>query len=160
MSSNPWLTQTLQVWPVALSKTSHHSWRRTQNSLSGHQRGTGTFWQVQLYQHKHTLTKTNTTQTANYHLVGLLSLFLIITVKMATLHHPLTIQEPVGNLYPEIQPLLHRIICWRISTSRDFSNPLFPMQSYKLHKWHQAGIFRAMCPEPTPNPTPLIVLIA
>lgn len=32
----------------------------------------------------------------------------------------------------------------------------FAVQSYKLHEWHQPGIFWAMWPELTPNPVPLI----
>lgn len=41
------------LWPVAVYKISHRSWRMPGNSLSGIQHGTGIFWQVKLYQHKH-----------------------------------------------------------------------------------------------------------
>lgn len=49
---------------------------------------------------------------------------------------------------------------WHTGTPRDFSNLLFHAQSYKLRDWHQSGIFCAMWRESSPNPVPLILLIA
>lgn len=49
---------------------------------------------------------------------------------------------------------------WHTGTPRDFSNLLFHAQSYKLRDRHQSGIFCAMWRESSPNPVPLILLIA
>lgn len=61
------------LWPVALYKISHRSWRMLGNSLSGIQHGTGIFGKSNFISTNMRKMKTNTTQTANYHPLGPLS---------------------------------------------------------------------------------------
>lgn len=61
------------LWPVAVYKISHRSWRMLGNSLSGIQHGTGIFGKSNFISTNMRKMKTNTTQTANYHPLGPLS---------------------------------------------------------------------------------------
>ena len=61
------------LWPVAVYKISHRSWRMPGNSLSGIQHGTGIFGKSNFISTNMRKMKTNTTQTANYHPFGPLS---------------------------------------------------------------------------------------
>lgn len=81
------------LWPVAAYKISHRSWRMLGNSLSGIQHGTGIFGKSNFISTNMRKMKTNTTQTANYHSLGPLSLiffFFSERHKMAdcTVHSP------------------------------------------------------------------------
>lgn len=68
------------LWPVAVYKISHRSWRMLGNSLSRIQHGTGIFGKSNFISTNTRKMKTNTTQTANYHPLGPLSpAFLIET---------------------------------------------------------------------------------
>lgn len=103
------------------------------------------FWQVKLYQCKHAEMKTNTSRLANYGHIGVSRLMIARSSSWPDSSDNLDVRtnlDVVGGL------------------SVIFSNPLFHMQSYKLLDWHQAGISQAMWPELTPNPAPLILLIA
>lgn len=62
------------LWPVAERKISHRSWRMPGNSLSGIQHGAGIFGKSNFISTNMRKMKTNTTQTANYHPLGPLSL--------------------------------------------------------------------------------------
>lgn len=61
------------LWPVAVYKISHRSWRMLGNSLSRIQLGTGIFGKSNFISTNMRKMKTNTTQTANYHPLGPLS---------------------------------------------------------------------------------------
>lgn len=79
------------LWPVAVYKISHRSWRMLGNSLSGIQHGTGIFGKSNFISTNMRKMKTNTTQTANYHSLGPLSFFFFSERhKMAdcTVHSP------------------------------------------------------------------------
>lgn len=117
------------------------------------------FWQVKLYQRKHAEMKTNTSWLANYACIGV-SAPHHCEVSAGPASWP-TSSETWDNLavhatrfWLDIARLTRQ---WPVC---DFSNPLFHIPSYELLDWHQAGISQAMWPELTPNPAPLILLIA
>lgn len=151
------------LWPVAVYKISHRSWRMLGNSLSGIQHGTGIFGKSNFISTNMRKMKTNTTHTANYHPLGPLSpVFSHRDTKWPTVSCiPLEIGESCCcSFCPRHNPCCLDNTGWHTGSPSDFSNLLFHVQSYKLHDWHQSGIFWAMWPESTPNPVPLILLIA
>lgn len=78
------------LWPVAVYKISHRSWRMLGNSLSGIQHGTGIFGKSNFISTNMHKMKTNTTQTANYHPLGPLSPIFLRETQNGRLHraHP------------------------------------------------------------------------
>lgn len=149
------------LWPVAVYKISHRSWRMLGNSLSRIQLGTGIFGKSNFISTNMRKMKTNTTQTANYHPLGPLSPVFLRETQNGRLR--CTVQKSGGScscsLCPRDNPGRLDNAGWHTGSPGDYSNLLFHVQSYKLHNWHQSGIFWAMWPESTPNPVPLILLI-
>lgn len=77
------------LWPVAVYKISHRSWRMLGNSLSRIQHGTGIFGKSNFISTNMRKIKTNTTQTANYHPLGPLSPVFLRETQNGRLHHAL-----------------------------------------------------------------------
>lgn len=81
------------LWPVAVYKISHRSWRMLGNSLSGIQHGTGIFGKSNFISTNMRKMKTNTTQTANYHSLGPLSLIFLRETQNGRLHCALPLKK-------------------------------------------------------------------
>lgn len=154
------------LWPATVSEISQHSWRMPANSLSRIQCGTGIFGKSNFISTNMRKMKTNTTQTANYHPLGPLSLIFLWETQNGRQQcaPPGKKKKKVGSwscsLCPRDSPPRLDNTGWHTGTPRDFSNLLFHAQSYKLRDRHQSGIFCAMWRESSPNPVPLILLIA